>query len=179
MGFKESSSIQLEVIRKLGDNPDGMCVPMAIMESLPDGLPTRKERVEIIDKIIGLLSKKEKLSADDFWTEVTSYFWPGKSVADLNFRGANDPELMTILNYVYEYDLPIIACITEPNHAIGLHFISKRKYGVVLEFVYGQKGERPFIPLKDPKFHDPHGLLAGRFGDDSIFAIFPSVDELG
>ena len=58
MGLKESTRIQLKVIQELGGNPDGMCVPLALIESLPDGFPPRDFHEEVIAKIICLLPEK-------------------------------------------------------------------------------------------------------------------------
>ena len=178
MGIKESTRIHEEIIQMLNDNPDGMCVPLAIVESLPEGFPTQDQRNNIIARIIELLSKKGQLSNDEFWTEVVSYFWPGKSVDDISFRGAGDTELGAILNYVYEHSLPIIVRINKINHAVGLHFVQTEKYGPVLEFVYGLEGERPFIPLCNPVLHDDFGLIRDVYDDDCAFAIFPKAEKL-
>ena len=52
MGIKESKIIQLSVIDILGDNPAGMCTPLAIIESMPNGIPHDGQFDRIAEQII-------------------------------------------------------------------------------------------------------------------------------
>lgn len=178
MGLKESTKIHLRMIKELGDNPDGMCAPLAVMESCPDGYPPQSMHDEIISKITVLLRHQEHMTNDEFWNTIVAFFWPGKTADDLRFRSADDPEILAILNYVHEHRLPIVACITKPSHAIGLQFVKIKKVGVVAEFAYGPTGKRPYISLKDGKVRDESCFLKQNFFNaGGSFVVFPPIVE--
>lgn len=178
MGQKESEQIHLKIIKRFDDQ--GACVPLAIIESLPEGYPPRERCREFVDKITRLLSEKDDLGIDEFWTQVIQYFWPNKTVNDLSFRSADDPAVLRMLNYVCEHGLPIIANVSVPEeHAIGLQFIKTKQHGIVAEFIYGLAGQRPFIPLDGSDFHDEDNFLKTRFfGAEGTFIVLPPIEEL-
>jgi len=175
MGVKESRSLQLEIINRIDENPSGMCTPLAIIESLPDGFPPPDQYEEFIGKIVNLLFRMGGISRDEFWNQIMEDFWPDRTVDDIGFRSAKDPEFLNILRYVHRKKLPIIALITK--HAVGLCFVETEEHGVVAEFVYGLPGERPFIPLNGSPYHDEDGFLEKEFfgSKDGGLAVFPAL----
>ena len=177
MGLIEGKEIHLSIIDELDDNPDGMCLPLAIIESLPEGYPPKELWGEFRTKIIALLARKVDGEVEEFWTRVTQFFWPNKIVSDLHFLSADDPEMLGILNYVYDHGLPVIAGI--PRHAIGLRLVMTETSGVIAEFVYGLQGQRPFIPLDGSNVHDEESFLENKFFNaGGYFVVFPPVEAM-
>lgn len=119
MGVVESVQAYQKIHEEI-ESADDICGMLSLLESLPDGYPS----FPITEIFVEYIQRLPRFTGRTQVEFLLNYFFPSKTLEDVGFRSAGDPQLLNILHYARDYRLPVTVSIPMGKgfHCTGSRF---------------------------------------------------------